>query len=194
MRVSGREDMADKKKAPARNTMEVMREKGPRVSREEMERMLDQHRLFLESGGAGGAWQTLITVSGLVFGVYLGASGAMGKQAKLTHRNLENLDLRGLMLPSADLTGILCRQGDLSGSDLSGSLLIDSDFSGSRFTGANLSHTDFSRSRMMNCSFVNANLNMTDFENADLSGSDFTGALVVSTSFKGARMENVKMG
>src|SRR5258705_1358245 len=56
---------------------------------------LAAHQEFLRSGGGGGRWETVVTdanlESGIVFGVYLGATGAAGEQADLGHQRLEGL-------------------------------------------------------------------------------------------------------
>ena len=86
----------------------------------------------------------------MVVGVYTGptAAATSGEQADLGHQRLDGLDLRGLVLPYADLTACSARGQDLSHADLSGSLAIDSDFSGASFQSARLAGADFSRAEL----------------------------------------------
>ena len=158
---------------------------------------LAAHRDFVNSGGAGGRWETVVTdaklETGIVFGIYLGAASAAGEQADLGHQRLEGLDLKGVLLPFADLTGCVCLHQDLAGADLRSSLCIDADFTGSSFANARLARTDFSRSEMAGCNFRGADLTNADFENANLTGADLRGAKLASTRFTDAAMERVLM-
>jgi hypothetical protein len=142
--------------------------------------LLAQHAEFIESGGGGGRWETMVTTAdpevGVVFGVYLGPKTASGRQASLAHSRLEGLDFRAVQLPYADLCGSFGRRQDLTGANLAGSLLVDSDFAGAIFDGADLSGADLSRAELMGCSFRGANLRGADLEKADLTGADLTGA------------------
>jgi uncharacterized protein YjbI with pentapeptide repeats len=157
---------------------------------------LAQHAEFLLSGGAGGSWTTLVTTAdtevGTVFGVYLGAKGTAGAQAKFSHARLEGVDLRGVDLSFADLCGVGCVSQDLSGAILRGCLATDSDFSGSRFTDAMLAGADFSRSEMIGCDFRGADLTGADLEKADLTRADFRGATLRGARFPGALLDDAR--
>ena len=157
---------------------------------------LAAHQEFLQSGGAGGRWETVATSadldSGIVIGVYLDAKASAGEQADFGHQRLEGLDLRGVHLPYADLTGCICPNQDLGGANLAGSLCTDADFSRSSFEGANLAGADFSRTELPACNFRSADLTGADFEDADLTGADLRGAKVEGARFVGAAMEGVK--
>jgi uncharacterized protein YjbI with pentapeptide repeats len=158
---------------------------------------LAAHQEFIGSGGAGGRWETVVTdanlESGIVFGIYLGAAASAGEQADLGHQRLEGLDLKGVSLPYADLTGCVCMHQDLAGADLRGSLCIDADFTGSSFANARLARCDFSRSELAGCNFRGADLTNADFENANLTGADLRGAKLASTRFTDAVLERALM-
>lgn len=173
--------------------MVILAEGSSPISSKEWQEILEDHQQFLETGGSGGNWETYLTDGGLVFGVYLGATGKEGEQAHLEHKNLEGQNLRNLQLPYANLLGVLCKNQDLSGANLSYCLLTDSVFDNTNFEGANLDGADFSRSSLRNCNFRKAILKKVDFENCDLSGSDFTGASLEGSRFPGAKLENVKV-
>ncbi len=172
-----------------------LREHAEPITQDELDSILEKHYEFINSGGAGGRWETFVTEpdlkKGLILGVYVGAKGSNGEQLKLSHKNLEKVNLENIFLQYGDLVGVLCRKQSLKDSSLEGSLLTDSDFSGSNFENANLTNADFSRSRMVHCNFKNANLTGTDLEDVDLTGSDLRGAMIDGTSFKNTIMKDI---
>ena len=109
-----------------------LRESAEPMTPEEFDTKLEEHYKFINSGGAGGSWQTFVTESdmkkGIILGVYLGAEGNEGEQLKLSHKNLEKLNLENISLTYADLVGVLCRNQNLKNTDLTGSLSTDSDY------------------------------------------------------------------
>lgn len=155
------------------------------------------HRDFLATGGGGGHWYTIITTAdletGIVIGVYSGPKATSGEQADFGHQRLDGLDLRGLVLPYADLTACSARGQDLARADLSGCLATDSDFSGASFREARLVAADFSRAELAGCDFRGADLTNADFENADLTGADLRGAKLEGARFPGALMTGARM-
>jgi uncharacterized protein YjbI with pentapeptide repeats len=152
--------------------------------------ILANHQKFLESGGAGGHWQTFY-IKNLIFGVYQGAGTnnekVLNNQAKINFRNLWEIDLQGIRLQYADCVGILAEDKSWAEADLEGTLFIDSILNNCSFQNADLFACDFSRSEMRNCDFRGASLIQADFENCDLTGADFRGAKIdQTTKFKGA--------
>jgi hypothetical protein len=166
------------------------------IAAEQLAAVLAQHRAFLDAGGGGGRWETLVTTAdyeiGVVFGVYVGPKPAAGAQARLAHQRLEGVDLRGLNLPYADLCGCVARGQDLSDANLSGSLIIDGDFSHSSFRAANLAHADLSRTDLRDCDFGGADLTGADLEKADLTGADLRGARLDGARWPGAVLDSVR--
>jgi hypothetical protein len=160
------------------------------VSPEQLGAIVRKQRAFLEEGGGGGKWATVVA-GGMVFAIY---RGPPGNAAELRYKKLEGLDLRGLVLPYSEWIGSLCRGQDLSAADLTGSVLTDVDFTGTSFRNAKLARTDFSRSRLINCDLQGADLTGADLENADFSGADLRGAMLgdiktPGTIFTGARRD-----
>lgn len=178
------------------NTRKVMKEmvlQAKTISSDEFRKILVQHEKFMESGGAGGRWETFY-IENLIFGAYRGASGSDGKQAKLGFHNLQEIDLQGISLSYSDCAAIHCIEKSWENADLEGCLFIDSILNQCSFTQADLYAADFSRSELRNCNFQRASLIRTDFEDCDLSGSDFRGAQIDdSTLFKNAIMQDVLM-
>jgi Pentapeptide repeats (8 copies) len=166
----------------------------------ELAKVVEQHAQFVESGGAGGRWETFCTPgdheTGLVIGVYVkrAPGGERGAQADLSHKRLAGRSLRGLQLPYANLSGVICTGQDLSGANLEGSLLVDSDWSGSILRGAMLAHADLSRADLRDCDLRDANLTGADLENADLTGSDLRGSLREGARIPGTWLEGCRFG
>ena len=156
------------------------------VTPHEFEDMLTEHQLFINSGGSGGSWQTLVA-SGLVFGIYMGGSAIKGTQINLLNKNLTQLNLGKIEMPYGNFANVYFPYGNFAESNLKGSLFTDSVLDGVDFSFADLSYCDFSRAVMKNCNFTNANLSGIDMENCDLTGSNFTNAVIDSYSkFPGA--------
>jgi uncharacterized protein YjbI with pentapeptide repeats len=174
-------------------TRQAMRElvlASDKLTQEEFEHTLLQHAKFLETGGAGGHWETFY-IKNLIFGSYKGGQSTAGTQAKVNFRNLEGVDVLGLRLQYADCAGIRCENKSWAEADLEGSLFIDSVLNHCSFQYADLYATDFSRAAMQNCNFKGASLIETDFENCDLTGADFRGATInETTKFKGAILKD----
>jgi uncharacterized protein YjbI with pentapeptide repeats len=170
--------------------MHQMSETSEPLTKNQFEEILAQHKLFIESGGRGGNWQSLV-VAGLTFALYSGANASQGKQASFLNNNLSELTFNCLNLECCDFINIYCPNGRFENSNLSNSILIDSMLMIADFSGANLSNCDFSRAKMTNCRFVDANLSGCDFENCDLSFSNFMGANTSGARFPGAILDNV---
>ncbi len=160
------------------------------ITDNQLEQMLNEHQMFIESGGRGGKWQTF-EVAGLTLAVYTGATAAKGEQASFANSNLSLLQFSGLSLECCDFVNVLYENGSFRNSNLNNSIFIDSVLLHIDFSGADLTGCDFSRALMMNCQFDNSNLSSCDFENCNLSNSIFTGAKTIGSRFPGAILENV---
>ncbi|MEM1319270.1 MAG: pentapeptide repeat-containing protein [Bacteroidota bacterium] len=159
---------------------------------QELSQCIIAHHQFLNSGGAGGSWKTLL-VNGLVLGFYSGAEGRRGKQASFEHRCLTGLTgLAGQQLPYANCCGTLAEGLDATAADLSYCLFSDAWLPKATFDEALLRQSDFSRAHLVGASFAGADLRRADFENCDLRGADFSGALLAGARFPGANLEGVK--
>lgn len=157
------------------------------LDQEALNEMIAAHHLFLDGGGAGGYFQTLIT-SGLVFGLYLGASSSTGQQAGLDRKQLPpGQDLSLVQLPFLNAGGLYAPKVNFFRAELAGSLFTDAYLERANFEGANLQNVDFSRADLRKANFSHANLRGADFENCDLRGADFSGADLEGSRFPGAR-------
>ena len=116
------------------------------VSDEELIKMIQSHKLWLEND---------------VSGKMLNLSGANLSRANLSRANLSRANLSRAYLSGANLVG-----ANLSGTNLSGADLSGADLSGAYLSGANLSRANLSR----------AYLNEANLSGADLNGADLSGA------------------
>ncbi|MEO1514019.1 MAG: pentapeptide repeat-containing protein [Bacteroidota bacterium] len=161
------------------------------VGPKEWQIILDNHQLFLQSGGAGGSWKPLL-VNGLVIGLYEGAEVKAGMQAQLEYRRLpDEAGFRETDLPYANLCGLHAQGVDFSTSNLSHCLFTDALLESAKFEHACLRQTDFSRARLQAANFRYADLRGADFENSDLRQADFRFANLDGARFPGARLEGV---
>jgi uncharacterized protein YjbI with pentapeptide repeats len=127
------------------------------------------------------------------------------------------VDLSGLTLTGADLSGIVMEKADLSGADLTDTILARTDLSGAdlsetRLTGAmaiqirlrdawiedtvfdeaDLSQADFGDAELHRCSFREAVLTKARFKRANLVGCDFTDVEASEAKFSGATTEGCR--
>ncbi|MEM9919578.1 MAG: pentapeptide repeat-containing protein [Bacteroidota bacterium] len=161
------------------------------VKPEEWESIVEAHRRFLSSGGAGGQWQSLL-INGLVIGLYEGAVGRSGEQAQLEHRRLlPSVDCSKVALPYANFCGLEARRVDFSQSDFSHCLFTDARLERANFEGSLLRQSDFSRADLRGVNFRKADLRAADFENCDLRGADFRDACLEGARFPGAQLESI---
>src|SRR5262245_783693 len=100
------------------------------IDRDEFADIVRRHTRWLETGGGDARWEHF-DANGLVLAVHVGSAGHEGVQAVLRGRRLgPELDLRGLVLPFANLTGVVAEGVDLSGADLHGSSVTDAYLAG----------------------------------------------------------------
>ena len=171
--------------------MQQIAANNPPLTNTELENIISQHHLFLQSGGAGGRWKTL-SVSGFIFAIYTGVEATAGEQAVFEKKNIsKKLDLQEVLLPFSNFCAVHCINQDFSEADLSHSLMTDAMLNYTIFADANLSNVDFSRASLRNVSFMNTNLRGADFENCDLTGADFRGAILDGSRFPGAILKDV---
>lgn len=109
-----------------------------------------------------------------------------GQRAELPRQNL-----RGALLPHADLryavfTQANLRGADLSYADLSHADLRGADLRGANFHGAFLYHTSFCEANLIGACFVQAQGEEGDFRKARLTGVDWSGANLTRASLEGA--------
>ena len=93
------------------------------MTKEKLDEILRQHRLWLSS------------------------NGAEGTKADLSGANLSWANLTGANLRGADLSGANLRGADLSEASLSGANLFEADLSGADLSGADLRGADLSEAK-----------------------------------------------
>lgn len=181
---------------PGENMMDTqlirsMAENSDPLTQEEIREKLENHSLFLDSGGRYGTFMRL-EVAGLPMNIYQGGAFG-GTQLELRMKKIApGTNLSGMDLSYTDLSGAICEHVDFSGANLNGAILTDGFFAHANFEGASMIGIDFSGGDFSNASFKNANLASTDFEIANCSNADFTGAEIGTASFKGAALDGVK--
>jgi len=171
--------------------MRQMTESKPEITEKEFAKIMSKHKLFIENGGLGGTWETLL-VANLVMGIYYDAKPSKGKQADFFHKNISKIILKNKNYSTANFIASIGENVDISNSVMKNCIFTDAYWSNSNFENCDLQGTDFSRSDMRNCNFRNCNLENTDFENCNLEGSDFTGAKLFGSKFPGAILKDVK--
>ena len=111
-------------------------------SRADLDEILKQRKLWLESVGKSGAQADL--------------RGADLSGAFLDQANLSGADLRGANLSGADLSGANLIGADLRGADLSGANLSDANLSDANLSGASLYEADLSGARLYGADLARA--------------------------------------
>lgn len=120
------------------------------------------------------------TRAGYVF-AFLHEAGLMESSdpiLSLRKVNLSGVDLSHANLSGADLRVAQLSRADLSGADLSGANLLRADLSGADLSGADLSKASLLRANLLR---------------ADVSGADLSGANLLRANLKGAIIEKEKL-
>lgn len=143
------------------------------ISKEELERMLSEHTLFLENGGRGGKFQRLGLAGSLSLCVYTNKS-TKGTQFTISRKKLApGTDLSKTDLSYADLSSAICEGVNFKGAKLEGAILTDSFFKGANFEKASLKNVDLSDSDLTETNFNDTRFLDTDFERATITGAQF---------------------
>lgn len=129
----------------------------------------------LSSANVSGANLAKVDLTGADLSAVYGA-GTNFQSAELNRANLS-----GAYLPEGDF-----RLTRLNGADLRLAAIDDSDFFMAEMNGANLRSASLSRCQITECSFVNAILAQTNFEDTVLRDSDLTGANMRGANLTGA--------
>lgn len=117
--------------------------------------------------------------------------------------DLRELDLAGISLPGANLSGVELCGTDLSGANLASAHLAGADLSGAYLSGANLIRADLTSAdlsgailvaaRLLDATLVGAELSGADFADAFLSGADLRGAVHIDEAdFTQAKIHGVR--
>jgi uncharacterized protein YjbI with pentapeptide repeats len=135
------------------------------INREELNKILKEHELWLE--GEGGKCADLSNTD--LSNTDLKCANL--KNANLRGVNLSNTDLSNINLSNANLKYANLRFTDLSGADLSGA-----DLRCAKLINADLRFTDLSSANLRFTDLSNADLRFTDLRFTDLSGADLSDA------------------
>lgn len=97
--------------------------------------------------------------------------------------NLQDSDLKGVIVHDGKFNSSALKGSDFSGSDLTNSSFKCSDLNSVRFDGANLTGAKFGMSDLRNASFKSCILDNTDFKGSNLSGVSFDNLTLIGTIF-----------
>jgi hypothetical protein len=116
----------------------------------ELDKILDNHKLWLSSGGK------------------------KGERADLRYADLSSADLSSADLSSADLSYADLSSADLSYADLSSADLRSADLSSADLSSADLSYADLNSANLSYADLSSADLRSADLSSADLSSADLS--------------------
>jgi uncharacterized protein YjbI with pentapeptide repeats len=112
---------------------------------------------------------------------------------------VERADLRGLVMPKAQLEGVSFRRSDLDGANLESARLARASFknaslreaflAGADLRDANLESADLEGANLQGANLARANLSRASLEGANLQGADLTNARLTH-----AQLESAKLG
>ncbi len=148
-------------------------------SRAELEVILKQRTIWLESDGKSGCRADLtqadLTGADLTHAVLTGAD--------LTDADLSQGKLRAVKLNSAELNAIKLRDADLSESHLAAANLTGADLTGAQLTKADLRAADL----------TDADLSQSTLADARMGNADLSGAVLTGANLRGADMARVDL-
>jgi len=158
------------------------------MTQEELNKILEDHKLWLKTGGEKGAKADFkgadlrrISLAGANLEAadlsWADLSGANLSLANLFKANLENTSLYRANLSLANLESANLSRANLEAANLSEANLRWANFSKAYLSGANLSE---------------ANLLLANLFQADLAGANLSGANLSQTNFEGTNLEGVK--
>ena len=156
---------------------------------EDLQRILHEHRLWLNSGGEEGSYADLP-------GADLSEANLRGgnlrkadlREANLRGGNLSEANLRKAVLSEADLRGANLSEAVLWGGNLSEADLTGADLRGANLRGANLRGADLTRADL-----TRADLTRADLQGANLRGADLTGADLTGANLRGANLSEADL-
>lgn len=115
------------------------------------------------------------------------------KDPKNYRLDLDNTDIGGALLSSANLPGVSLKgcnlqRADLLQANLQGAFLSSANLQGAFLMGANLQGTVLRRANLQGAFLVGANLLGADFSGANLQGAFLMGASLLGANLKGASL------
>ncbi|OHR42349.1 hypothetical protein HMPREF2753_04420 [Neisseria sp. HMSC071C03] len=140
-----------------------------KIDQETLASILEQHQLWIESGGENGKRADLYGKD--LIGVKLG-------RANLRRANLRRANLRRANLRRAKLYG-----ADLYGANLDGADLYEAD----------LDEANLCRASLIGANLIGASLIETKLDGADLCGANLRGAMIEGTSFDKVNLDGANL-
>ena len=173
--------------------MEKEKKELRKISQEELDMILKNHKLWLGTHGKEGERANLRSVDLRGFNltkVNLSHAGLTGSD--LTAANLCSANLRYANLSGADLYCADLKYADLKYANLSAANLECSNLSCSNLSCADLRVVDLPNANLSCANLICACLTGADLRGADLHGSDLTGANLKNAVLLGANLTDVK--
>lgn len=120
---------------------------------------------------------------------------ADGTGVKASGQTFYKLDLRGLVLAEADLSGCNLIECDLTGVDLRGAHLARATFVTCKLDGAQLQSAQAQGAVLVkDCTLAGANLSQAHFGGANFGAADMSGVRLVRTVLDGANLSEARLG
>jgi len=124
---------------------------------------------------------------------WIKSRGKKGKQANLSHANLQKADLSGANLYRADLVeanlqGAVLFKANLQQANLSRANLLGAVLLKASLQGANLSDANLQGAVLLKADLQEANLTSAKLQKADLSGADLKGAVLIKANLREAHL------
>lgn len=169
------------------------------MDQQKLRRVLDEHKLWLESSGSRGQAANLkgADLSGVNFREH-DLRKANLKGVKLCDSNLNNANIQGSNLAKADLSGAQFQGADLQNvnlweTKLTGTVLASADLSGANLGFAELRGADLEEAILWGANLSMADLTMANFKGAQLQRSDLYKAKLEGTNFERATLHRIKI-
>jgi uncharacterized protein YjbI with pentapeptide repeats len=143
--------------------------KGNVRSRADLDAILAQHKLWLESGMTSGTGE------------------------ELARADLRDARLSAALLAGADLSGAILYDADLRGANLSGADLSDASLTGAHLGEANLNGSDLRGAELVEADLRHASLQMPNLSGADLTGADLSNAMALGVRLSGADLTDTDL-
>jgi nucleoid DNA-binding protein len=154
------------------------------LKRDELNKILSDHRRWLDSHGRRGE-KAVLSHAALVRADLFAA--------KLSFIDLQGADLREALLSEADLYDANLREANLANAVLDWASLDYAKLQRASLRGADLRWANLEGANMLGCDLRFANLEGANLKDAKLSGANLYGTSLKNTDFKGAILTKIKL-
>ena len=154
-----------------------------KITIEELEMILKNHKLWLDTHGAEGEQACLS---------YMDLTGVNLENADLYMANLIGTNLQGANLKNKDLRAVDFTWADLSNANMSGANLSYAIMDGADLSGANMRYSRFIYASLANADMGNAYLFGARLKGANLTNADLKYANINHVDLTGVDLTNVK--